>query len=48
MLSYIKLFADEYRHVTGLVFLLLHFTLKFCLKIPAATCGYHLVINNNP
>jgi hypothetical protein len=39
MLSYIILFTDEYHYVIALVFLLAHFTLKFCLKIPAATCG---------
>jgi hypothetical protein len=31
------LFTDEYRYVITLMFLLSHFTLKFCLKIPAAT-----------
>jgi hypothetical protein len=45
MFSYIILFTDEYRYVIALVFLLAHFTLKFCLKIPAVTPGYHLVIN---
>jgi hypothetical protein len=39
MHSYIILFTDEYHHVIALVFLLSHFTLKFCLKIPAATRG---------
>jgi hypothetical protein len=39
MLSYIILFTEEYRHVIILVFLISHFTLKFCLKIPAATRG---------
>jgi hypothetical protein len=39
MLSYIILFPDEYCYVIALVFVLSHFTLKFCLKIPAATRG---------
>jgi hypothetical protein len=42
MLSYIILFTDEYRHVITLVFLLSQFTLKFCLKNPAATRGISL------
>jgi hypothetical protein len=37
MLSYIILFTNEYRHVIALVFLLSHFILKFCFKIPAST-----------
>jgi hypothetical protein len=39
MLSYIILFTDEYRYAITLVFLLSHFTLKFCIKTPPATRG---------
>jgi hypothetical protein len=42
---YIILFTEEYRHVITLVFLLSHFTLKFCLEIPTQHAGYHLVQN---
>jgi hypothetical protein len=37
MLSYIILLTYVCGRVITLVFLLSHFTLKFCLKIPAAT-----------
>jgi hypothetical protein len=44
MLSYIILFTNEYRYVIALVFLLSHFTLKFCLKILATMRGVSLSI----
>jgi hypothetical protein len=34
MLSYIMLFTNECYHIITLVFLLSHFTLKFCLQNP--------------
>jgi hypothetical protein len=43
MLSYIVLFTNECCHVITLVFLLPHFSLKFCLKFPRQHTGFHIV-----
>jgi hypothetical protein len=49
MLSYIMVLTNECYHIITLVFLLPHFSLNFCLTIPAATPGVSpsLSIYNN-